>query len=276
MRKAVRFRDPAGEVRLGRWDGDKVVDAGPAPALGFDASPQSWRLIEEADGDVYAVGDVRLLAPTLPSAVLCIGLNYRDHIAEAELPTPAYPLVFAKLGSSVVGPEDPIIIPEAEPQTDWEAEMAIVIGTTVRDADRETARAAIGGVTALNDVSGRWAQLTTGGGQYVRGKSFDTFCPLGPAVVHVDDVDLADLDVALRLNGETQQDSNTRYLLFDPAEIIVWLSAGTTLSAGTVIATGTPGGVGFALDPPRFLVPGDVVEVEVGAVGVLRNPVLAG
>jgi 2-keto-4-pentenoate hydratase/2-oxohepta-3-ene-1,7-dioic acid hydratase in catechol pathway len=273
IRRAVRYQVGDGAIRLGRLDGDLVTDAGPSPEAGFDATPASWDAIARADGSAFALDGVRLLAPVRPPVVLCIGLNYTDHIAEAGHQTPAHPMVFAKLGSAVIGPEEPIVLPAGEPQPDWEAEMALVIGTEVRDADRATAIAAIGGVTALNDVSGRWAQLTTGGGQYVRGKSFDTFCPLGPSVVHPDDVDVADLGVRLRLNGELEQSSNTRHLLFDAADIVVWLSTGTTLAPGTVIATGTPGGVGFALDPQRFLAPGDVVEVEVDHVGTLRNPV---
>lgn len=276
IRKAVRFRTPDAEVRLGRYENGTIVDAAPAPRLGFDASPEAWRLIEDAAGTVYDGGDVRLLAPSLPPVVLCVGLNYTDHIAEAGLATPENPLIFAKLGSSVIGPDDAIELPASESQPDWEAELAVVIGRTVRDADPSVARAAIGGVTALNDVSGRWAQLTTGMGQYVRGKSFDTFCPLGPTVVHPDDIDPGDLAIRLRLNGETLQDSNTRHLLFDLPTIVSWLSTGTTLRPGTVIATGTPGGVGFSMQPPRFLQPGDLVEVEVDHVGVLRNPVVAG
>ena len=152
--------------------------------------------------------------------------------------------------------------------------MAIIIGRETRDS-RHGDVAAIGGITALNDVSGRWAQLTTGMGQYVRGKSFDTFCPIGPTVVHPDDIEYNNLKIALRLNGQTMQASSTRHLLFTPDTIVEWLSMGTTLAPGTVIATGTPGGVGFALTPPRFLQPGDVVEVELESVGVLRNHVEA-
>ena len=154
--------------------------------------------------------------------------------------------------------------------------MGVVIGSTARRVRGADARAAIGGITIVNDVSGRFAQLTTGGGQFVRGKSYDTFCPIGPCVVHPDDLDFANLDIALRVNGETMQDSNTKYLLFDAVGIVEWLSAVATLRPGDVIATGTPGGVGQSMKPtPRFLAPGDVVEVDLQHVGVLRNPVVA-
>jgi 2,4-diketo-3-deoxy-L-fuconate hydrolase len=274
MRKAVRYAAADGEPRIGRLDGDVVVDAGPAPPGGFDASSRSWEAIERARGAEHPVADVRLLAPVLPPAVACVGSNYRDHIEETASPVPEHPIIFAKLGSAIIGPDDPIVVPFDEPQTDYEAELALIIGTETRRASSERARRAIGGVTAFNDVSGRYAQLTSGGGQYTRGKSFDTFGPMGPVVVHVDDLDIDALDISLVLSGETMQQSSTRHLLFGPAELVEWLSAAWTLRPGDVIATGTPGGVGLVADPPRFLVAGDEVEVHIDGIGVLRNPVV--
>lgn len=275
MRKAVRFESPSGGIRIGRLDGDQIIDAGPDGPAGFDASPAAWHLIEQADGPRHPVGAVRLLAPVVPGKVLCVGSNYKDHIEESSAPTPEYPIIFTKLTTAIVGPADAIVIPVDEPQTDWEAELALVIGSPVRRVRGSDALAAIGGVTAFNDVSGRHAQLTTGLGQYTRGKSFDTFGPLGPVVVHPGDLDIDDLGISLRVDGETLQDSNTRHLLFGPQELVEWLSAASTLHPGDVIATGTPGGVGHAMTPPRYLQPGEVVEVEIEGIGILRNPVVA-
>jgi 2-keto-4-pentenoate hydratase/2-oxohepta-3-ene-1,7-dioic acid hydratase in catechol pathway len=275
MRKAVRYAFAGGEPRLGRLDGEVVIDAAPSPPGGFDAGPRAWQLIEEARGEERALADVRLLAPVLPPAVSCVGLNYRDHIEETASPLPEYPIIFAKLGSAIIGPGDPIVVPFDEPQTDYEAELALVIGSETRRAVGARARRAIGGVTAFNDVSGRHAQLTVGGGQYTRGKSFDTFGPIGPVVVHADDLDIDALGIRLVLSGVTKQESSTRHLVFGPGELVEWLSAASTLQPGDVIATGTPGGVGLAEDPPRFLVAGDEVEVHIDGIGVLRNPVVA-
>jgi 2,4-diketo-3-deoxy-L-fuconate hydrolase len=275
MRKAVHFVGPGGDARLGRLAGATVIDAGPAGPRGFDASPEGWGSIEAANGTTFSLDEVRLLPPSRPDTILCVGLNYTDHIAESRLATPAYPMIFTKLSSSIIGPGDEIVLPVDEPQPDWEAEMALVIGATNRRARGKAARAAIGGVTALNDVSGRYAQLTTGGGQFVRGKSFDTFCPMGPCVVHPDDLDIGNLTISLRVNGETMQDSNTSYLLFGSVQIVEWLNSVATLRPGDVIATGTPGGVGMSMKPTaRYLTPGDVVEVDLEHVGVLRNPVI--
>ena len=275
MRKAVRYLNTDGAERLGRLEGERVIDAGPAGPAGFDASPGAWEAIETAAGVEHALAEVRLLAPTVPSKVLCIGSNYRDHIEETGAEVPAHPIVFAKLTSALVGPDDAIVVPFDEPETDWEAELALVIGRQTRRARGADARGAVGGVTAFNDVSGRYAQLTTGLGQFTRGKSFDTFGPLGPSVVHPDDVDIDALSVELMLCGETMQSSNTCNLLFGPQELVEWIGASSTLLAGDVIATGTPGGVGHALAPPRYLQDGDVVEVRIDAIGTLRNPVVA-
>lgn len=276
MRKAVRYALGAQAPRLGRLEPDgSVVDAGPAGRAGFDASPDAWAAIEAADGARHQVEAVRLLAPTVPGKLLCIGLNYKDHIRETGSEAPSYPIVFTKLSSAVIGPDEEIVIPFDEPEPDYEAELALIVGRRTRRARGSTARAAIGGVTAFNDVSGRHAQLTTGLGQYTRGKSFDTFGPIGPAVVHPDDLDMSNLAVELVLSGQTMQSSNTEHLLFGPEALVEWLSAAATLEPGDLIATGTPGGVGHALTPPRYLSEGDVVEVRVQGVGTLRNPVVA-
>ncbi len=218
----------------------------------------------------------RILAPVRPVDVYCIGLNYRAHAAEAGLPIPDAPVVFMKPVSSVVGPGHPIRIPaccDRGPEVDYEGELAVVIGRPVRDADPAEALEAVLGYTAANDVSARRWQKHNGG-QWVRGKSFDTFCPLGPALVTRDEIpDPQALRIRTRLNGDTVQDGGTDDMIFPVAEIIAFLSRDTTLAPGTVILTGTPPGVGFARKPPLFLRPGDRVAVEIEPIGALTNPV---
>ncbi len=271
--RAVRFVDPSGAAKLGRLDGDVVYDAGPAGQLGFVPSAESWRQIADAAGLAYPIEDVRLLHPTAPVKLMAIGLNYRDHAEESELEIPAVPVVFAKWTTSLIGHRQPIVIPREETRPDYEGEVAVVLGRDVYRADEAAARAAVGGITAFHDVSGRRAQLETPLRQFTLGKSFDTFAPMGPCVCSAEGVDLADLDVATFVNGEQRQSSNTRNLIFSIVELIVYLSKGMTLEAGDVIATGTPGGVGDSRVPPQYLADGDVVDVTVSGVGTLSNPV---
>jgi 2-keto-4-pentenoate hydratase/2-oxohepta-3-ene-1,7-dioic acid hydratase in catechol pathway len=273
--KAVRFQDPQGQTRLGAWRGETIIDAGEAGFRGFIPSPQGWRAIEAASGPRYPLAEVRLLHPVVPEKILAIGLNYRSHAEESELDVPSVPVVFAKWTSSLIGPEDPIVIPREETRPDFEGELAVVIGRTTYRATPEDALQAIGGISALHDVSGRRAQLETPLRQFTLGKSFDTFTPLGPCIASMEDVDVADVDVRTTVSGEVMQDANTRDLIFGVRELIVYLSAGVTLAPGDVIATGTPGGVGDSRQPPRYLHDGDVVEITVGGVGTLRNPVRA-
>ena len=270
---AVRYRTGSGDVRLGRLDGDVITDAGPSGPEGFVPTPENWRLIADADGATCAAGDVQLLHPVEPRKILAIGLNYRDHAEESELDIPEVPVVFAKATSALIGHGETIVVPREETRPDWEAELAIVIGRRTYRATLDDALAAVGGYTAINDVSGRRAQLETPLRQFVYGKSFDTFAPLGPSIASVDGVDLADIQVSSRIGDEVLQDSNTRNLIFSVAEIIEYLSRGITLEPGDVIATGTPGGVGDGRDPKRYLQPGEVIEVSVSGVGTLSNPV---
>jgi 2-keto-4-pentenoate hydratase/2-oxohepta-3-ene-1,7-dioic acid hydratase in catechol pathway len=182
-------------------------------------------------------------------------------------------VVFAKWASALIGPDEEIVIPREETRPDWEGELALVIGRRTYRADSENALDAIGGITAINDVSGRRAQLETPLRQFTLGKSFDTFAPLGPCIASLDGIDLSDIRVSTRVSGELMQDASTRDLIFPVLDLIVYLSAGVTLEPGDVIATGTPGGVGDSRQPPRYLREGDVVEVTVDGVGTLRNPV---
>jgi 2-keto-4-pentenoate hydratase/2-oxohepta-3-ene-1,7-dioic acid hydratase in catechol pathway len=216
---------------------------------------------------------VRLLHPTLPRKLIGIGLNYRDHAAESELAIPEVPVIFAKFTSAMAGPGTPIVIPREETRPDYEGEVAVVIGRRTYRADAAAARAAVGGISAMNDVSGRRAQLETPLRQFTLGKSFDTFAPMGPCVASADGVDLEAIGVRTTVAGEVMQDSSTRNLIFSIVEIISYCSAGMTLEPGDVIATGTPSGVGDARTPPRYLRDGEVVEVWVEGVGTLSNPV---
>jgi 2-keto-4-pentenoate hydratase/2-oxohepta-3-ene-1,7-dioic acid hydratase in catechol pathway len=273
--KAVRFTTPSGEERIGALRDTTIIDAGQAGPLGFAADDASWKRVAAADGPYYQVADVTLLHPVQPRKILAIGLNYRSHAAESELDVPAVPVVFAKWPSSLIGPEQPIVIPHEETRPDFEGELGVVIGRRTYRATRDDALSAVGGITAIHDVSGRRAQLETPLRQFTLGKSFDSFTPLGPAVSSLDGLDLTDLDVRTTVSGEVMQDANTRDLIFSVVSLIEYLSRGLTLEPGDVIATGTPGGVGDSRSPKRYLHDGDVVEIYVEGVGTLRNPVRA-
>jgi 2-keto-4-pentenoate hydratase/2-oxohepta-3-ene-1,7-dioic acid hydratase in catechol pathway len=272
--RAVRWT-LEGDPRLGRLEDDHVVDAGPAPGVGFDASDEAWELVERANGAQHALDAVRLLHPCEPQKIVAVGLNYGSHVAETSLQRPEVPFCFAIWPSALTGHDAPIVIPREETRTDWEGEVAVVIGRKTYRAQNGEAHAAIGGISAINDVSGRRAQLETPMRQFTLGKSFDTFAPMGPCVVHPDAIDLDRIGVRTAVNGEVVQDSDTSNLIFGFDELIEYFSRGVTLLPGDVIATGTPGGVGDERKPPWYLKDGDVVEVTVDGVGTLRNPVVA-
>ena len=272
--KAVRFTNPQGEVRIGAQTDDIVRDAGAAGRHGFVPTDEGWAQLGAAAGPEYALPDVTLLHPVIPDKILGIGLNYRSHAAESELDIPPVPVVFAKWTSSLIGPGQEIVIPREETRPDFEGEVAVVIGRRTYRATPESALAAVGGISALHDVSGRRAQLETPLRQFTLGKSFDTFTPMGPAIASMDGVDVRDIDIRTTVSGEVMQDANTRDLIFGVAELIVYLSRGLTLNPGDVIATGTPGGVGDSRQPPRYLRAGDTVEIYVEGVGTLTNRVV--
>jgi 2-keto-4-pentenoate hydratase/2-oxohepta-3-ene-1,7-dioic acid hydratase in catechol pathway len=210
-----------------------------------------------------------------PQKIVAVGLNYQSHVEETSLARPDVPFCFAIWPSALVGHDAPIVIPREETRTDWEGEIAVVLGRRTYRASQGDARAAIGGISAFNDVSGRRAQLETPMRQFTLGKSFDTFAPMGPCVVHPDALDLGRIGVRTTVNGDVVQESDTSHLIFDFVELIEYFSRGVTLEPGDVIATGTPGGVGDERKPPVYLQDGDVVEVTVDGVGTLRNPVRA-
>jgi 2-keto-4-pentenoate hydratase/2-oxohepta-3-ene-1,7-dioic acid hydratase in catechol pathway len=270
---AVRYVNSAGDVRTGALADGTVRDAGPAGELGFVPTDEAWAQLSSAKGESHRVEDVRLLHPVIPQKILAIGLNYRSHAEESELNVPSVPVVFAKWTSALIGHGEDIVIPREETRPDYEGELAVVIGRRTYRADESTARAAVGGITAFHDVSGRRAQLETPLRQFTLGKSFDTFAPMGPSIAPADGIDLADIEVRTTVSGEVMQDANTSDLIFSVVDLIVYLSAGLTLEPGDVIATGTPGGVGDSRNPPRYLREGDTVEIYVSGVGTLSNRV---
>jgi len=228
-------------------------------------------------GKVISGQGLKLLPPVpRPDKVLCIGLNYADHAKESGMQPPSEPVVFCKFPTAVSADGEPIVLPRASGQVDYEAELVVVIGVGGRHIPVERAREHIAGYCCGNDVSARDWQLHKPGGQWLLGKSFDTFAPFGPALVTADEVgSTADLRIQLRLNGQVMQDSSTRQLIFPVEQLVAYISDVCTLAPGDVIFTGTPPGVGFARKPPVFLAPGDVVEVEIERIGLLRNPVVA-
>jgi 2-keto-4-pentenoate hydratase/2-oxohepta-3-ene-1,7-dioic acid hydratase in catechol pathway len=209
-----------------------------------------------------------------PGKIVCVGLNYKDHAEEQGAELPAAPLLFAKFTTTLIGPGDPIVIPPVVTKCDYEAELGVVIGTTVRNVAKENAFEAVAGYVVANDVSARDLQFSDG--QWTRGKSPDTFCPVGPLVPAAEVGDPHSLAIRAILNGETMQDSTTANLIFGIDEVIAYASQTSTLEAGDLILTGTPAGVGVFRDPQRLLAPGDEITIEIDGVGSLTNPVVGG
>ena len=268
-------------TRLGRLDGSEVTDlAAAVPALLTDmlaflaAGPEALAMARAACGATLPLADLELLAPIpRPPKILAIGLNYADHAAESGQEAPQFPKVFNKQSTSVVGPGAGVHRPRVSPLLDYEGELAIVIGRRCRHVPRADAAQVIAGYTIANDVTVRDWQLREP--TWTMGKSFDTHCPLGPALVTADEVGHPEkLAIRTYVNGEQRQSSNTNQLIFDGPALIEFLSTAFTLEPGDVICTGTPGGVGMLMSPPTWLAPGDVVRVEIEGLGVLENPVI--
>ena len=224
------------------------------------------------------VHEQKRLAPVQPVNIFCIGLNYREHAAETGAPIPQNPVIFMKPTSALNHPGGDIPLPACcrhGPEVDYEAELAVVIGKAARNVDEDRALEHVFGYTCANDVSARRWQKEGGGGQWVKGKSFDGFCPLGPVLVTADEIpDPQRLPVRSVLNNQVMQDGNTADMIFSVAQLIHLMSQDTTLLPGTVILTGTPSGVGFARNPPVFLAEGDNIEIEIGGIGRLGNRVV--
>jgi len=260
--KIVRFADNA-RTAYGVLTGDTIEVSVGAP---FDGVRRT--------GQAVPLADVRLLAPVEPPNVIALGLNYRRHAQESNMQVPGHPQMFLKATTSVIGPEDAIVLPRMAPdEVDYEAEICIVMGKPARNVAEADALDYVLGYTCGNDISARDCQLRLDG-QWARGKSFDTFCPLGPWIET--DIDPDDEPIVSRLNGQVMQQSNTSDMIFGCRRLISFLSQVMTLSPGTVIMTGTPEGVGFARQPPVFLKPGDTIEIEIEGIGVLRNRVVSG
>jgi 2-keto-4-pentenoate hydratase/2-oxohepta-3-ene-1,7-dioic acid hydratase in catechol pathway len=240
-------------------------------------NPQKLRsLLPEASADTaYSLGTVKVLAPIpKPRKLICVGLNYRDHAIETGSEIPSVPTIFNKFATAVIAPGENIILPKVSTKPDYEAEFAFVIGRGGRHISAASWQEHVFGYTIVNDVSARDYQRATT--QWLMGKTFDTFAPMGPWIVTADSIpDPHNLDIQLEINGETLQNSNTRELIFKIPDLIAFLSSVFTLEPGDIVSTGTPAGVGVARNPPRFLQPGDDVVVKVPAIGELRNPVVA-
>ena len=263
--KIIRYQSPTGETGYAQQQTD-----GTATKLRGELFAGFTETSEKAEV-------AKLLAPLDPRAILCIGLNYRQHAAETGAPLPQFPVLFMKNPASVQHPGDPIELPRTlrSDRVDYECELAVVIGRTCRNATRAQALDYVLGYTCANDVSARDWQKEGGGTQWCRGKSFDTFAPLGPCLVTRDELpDPHALKIRTIVSGETLQDCSTSDMIFDVPTIIEFLSASTTLLPGTVILTGTPHGVGMARTPPRFLQAGDRVTIEIEGIGALTNPVI--
>jgi len=268
--RIVRYLDRNGRAHYGREEAGQ----GPTP------------VVRRIQGDIFGAYTVtnetaevvRLLAPVEAKQIFCIGLNYRQHAAETNAKIPEYPILFMKGISAVQDPDAPIVIPRhlESTEVDYEGELAVVIGTACKNVSRDRALDYVLGYTCADDVSARDWQIRNGGGQWCRGKTFDTFAPLGPALVTTDEIPNPNaLKLSTTVSGERLQEWTTGDMIFDVPRLIEFLSGSTTLLPGTVILTGTPHGVGMARKPPRWLRPGDVVTVEIENIGRLTNPVVA-
>jgi len=248
-----------------RWRPDQQLQfERTASAVGAGSHPSKF--------DVFPIETTRLGPPIPdPDKIICLGLNYRSHAVEAGFEIPKVPILFAKYRNALNGPNSPIILPGLSKEIDYEGELAVVIGKRCRNVPVEEALGYVGGYMAFNDVSARDLQFRTG--QWLSGKTLDTFAPCGPALVINEIDDPQALNISTRVNGQTLQQANTGDMIFSVAETISYISQLMTLEPGDILATGTPEGVGFKRNPPVFLREGDDVEVEIEGIGTLRNPV---
>lgn len=261
----IRYQDTQGKIHYAAQQAD-------GSALKLDGDIFGHYRISQTKADVK-----KLLAPLVPASILCIGLNYRRHAEEGGAKIPEVPVLFMKSPNALLDPGDPIRIPRAlkSDQVDYECELTVVIGKACKNASKKDALNYVLGYTCGHDVSARDWQLKKGGGQWCRGKSFDTFAPIGPCLVTSDEITNPNsLQIRTILNGEVMQDWNTSDMIFDVPTFIEFLSGSTTLLPGTVIMTGTPHGVGMARKPPLWLKPGDTVTIEIEKIGQLTNPVI--
>lgn len=264
-----------GVSRAARLEGDDLVVLDFSDVGALLGASTDWRTLAAAPGTRIAAAGVPLarLIPD-PEKIICVGLNYHGHANETGLGVPEYPTLFAKYTRTLIGPEDDIQMSAHSERVDWEAELGVVIGREVRDADAAEAADAIAGYTVVNDISMRDWQARTR--QWLQGKMFEGTTPIGPALVTLDEIDdPANLRVSCKVDGEIVQDSNTSDFIFTPVELVSYISKITTLVPGDLIITGTPAGIGAARKPPRFLSPGQVVTTTVEHVGELQNTCVA-
>lgn len=277
--RLIRF-GPAGQEKPGLWQADRVVDLRAIfpeiPDISERFFKDGWLQRIQQIEDPGQEMDVRLGCPLCrPSKIICLGLNYLDHNEESGFEKPQRPILFSKTPNALTGPFDPIMLPQSCDQIDWEVELAVVIGRAGKRIAAEDALDYVAGFSVLNDVSGRQAQFSDS--QWFRGKSFDTFAPMGPALVTIDEIEnFQNLKLTARVNGEIMQDGNSADMIFDIPTIIAFISQDITLWPGDIISTGTPSGVGIFRDPPVLLKAGDVVECRVENVGTIRNTIEAG
>jgi len=270
LMRLVTFRQDGGAPQAGVLSDHKVTGLG-SDMLSVIASGR----VPQSAGPSYDIADVTVLAPIpRPPKFICVGLNYRDHAAETKQPIPKSPTIFNKFPNVVIGPGASIVLPKATAKPDYEAELAFVVGPGGRNIPAARAMEHVFGYTIVNDVSARDLQTATS--QWLMGKTCDTFGPMGPWLVTADEIsDPHALDISLEIGGERLQNSNTRELIFRIPDLIEYISAVVTLEPGDIVSTGTPGGVGFARTPPRYLKPGDEVIVHIQGIGDLHNPVVA-
>lgn len=263
--KIFRYLDQSGKMGFGR----------------FDKEGNTFLILQKGDGDFEAtdqrITPFQFLTPIDFRCIYAIGLNYREHAKETGLEIPEYPMVFMKAPTAAQNPGDPIVIPRflRSDKVDFEAELGVVIGRPCKNVTPEEALSYVLGYVCANDISARDWQKEKGGGQFCRGKTFDTFCPVGPCLATADEIpDPSQLTIRSFVNEDKMQESRTDDMIFDVPTLISFLSGSTTLLPGTLILTGTPSGVGEARNPKRFLVPGDEVTVEIEGLGILTNPVV--
>ncbi|XP_069622706.1 oxaloacetate tautomerase fahd2, mitochondrial-like isoform X1 [Ranitomeya imitator] len=286
--RLIQFQSPTSTGRrIGlELDGDRVIDLNAFDSSlpcgmrefleGGDVTLEIAKRALASHQNILSRSQLSILAPiTNPEKVICIGMNYVDHCLEQNVPVPKEPIIFNKFPSSIVGPYDSIVLPAESQEVDWEAELAFVIGKKGKNIKEQDAMEHVAGYTVAHDVSARDWQMEKNGKQWLLGKTFDTFCPLGPALVTKDAIsDPHGLGIRCRVNGNLVQNSNTKQMVFKTEALIAWVSKVVTLNPGDVFLTGTPPGVGVFRKPPVFLKAGDVVECEIDELGAISNPVV--
>lgn len=275
--KLIRFGQ-YGNEKPGLWKDNRIIDLKKIypgiPDFDEEFFEKGWLEKVKQVTDAGEKMDVRIGCPVCrPSKIICLGKNYSEHAKEGGFENPERPLLFCKTPNTLNGPYDPIVLPKSSAQVDWEVELAVIIGKKGKRIKKKDAFSHIVGFTILNDVSGRDAQFADS--QWFRGKSFDSFAPVGPCVVTPDEIDnVQNLRLTTTVNGNVMQDGNTKDMIFDIPTIIEYISEDITLLPGDILSTGTPSGVGIFRDPPVVLKPGDVVECKIEGIGSIKNEVI--